>query len=267
VEVFALYVEGLRPGDGARLLRSARRIAASGRTVLLYRAGRTAEGARATASHTATLAGPYAVARALAEEAGVVVADRLADFEDLVRLFCRMRGRRAGGTRLGAVSNAGFECVAVADALAGLTLAQLGPDTRTAIATLLRDARLESVVAPGNPLDTTPLLGDRAFAEAARLVLDDPGVDLGLIGCVPLTPALATLPGDLDRPDSIAHALAALWRASLKPWVAVVDAGPLYDPFASALEAGGVPTFRTADRALALLSVWARQRITPSSAS
>ena len=41
-----------------------------------------------------------------------------------------------------------------------------------------------------------------------------------------------------------------------KPWVAVVDSGQLYDPLARGLEARGVPTFRTADRALAMLNIW-----------
>ena len=44
-----------------------------------------------------------------------------------------------------------------------------------------------------------------------------------------------------------------------KPWVAVVDAGVLYDPLVAWLEAGGVPTFREADRALRLLNIFCGQ--------
>ena len=103
-------------------LRAAREITAGGRTVLLYRAGRTAEGAKASASHTASIAGDYAVTRELARAAGVVVADSLSDFEELVRLFTFLRGKRVEGTRLGAISNAGFECVAFADNLGRFSL-------------------------------------------------------------------------------------------------------------------------------------------------
>jgi hypothetical protein len=37
----------------------------------------------------------------------------------------------------------------------------------------------------------------------------------------------------------------------------VVDAGDVYDPMAALLDSGGVPTFRTADRALRLFNLWA----------
>ena len=81
----------------------AREIVAGGRTVILYRAGRTSAGAAAAASHTASVAGDYAVTRRLAEAAGIVLADTLEDFEDLVRLFVALRRaarpRGAGSAR------------------------------------------------------------------------------------------------------------------------------------------------------------------------
>jgi acyl-CoA synthetase (NDP forming) len=54
--------------------------------------------------------------------------------------------------------------------------------------------------------------------------------------------------------------LAALKRDGGKPWVVVVDAGAIYDPMARALDAAGIPTFRTADRALRLLNVYCAER-------
>ena len=52
VAVAACYVEGFRPLDGQRWLEAAREFTASGRSIVLYRAGRTSEGARASASRT-----------------------------------------------------------------------------------------------------------------------------------------------------------------------------------------------------------------------
>jgi acyl-CoA synthetase (NDP forming) len=57
VRVVAYYVEGFRPGDGLRFLRAAAKLADDDRAVILYRAGRTAAGSAAAASHTASLAG------------------------------------------------------------------------------------------------------------------------------------------------------------------------------------------------------------------
>jgi hypothetical protein len=86
------------------------------------------------------------------------------------------------------------------------------------------------------------------------------------VGCVPATPALTTLPAsaehgeDLRREGSIAQRLIRLRQESPKPWVAVVDAGPLYDPFARELQRNGIPVFRAADRALRLLNLFVEER-------
>jgi acyl-CoA synthetase (NDP forming) len=260
LDVVACYAEAFRPGDGVAFLEAAAEMVRRGRRVILYRAGRTAAGAKATASHTAAVAGDYAVARALATAAGVDVAETLADFVDLVRLHVLLADRPLQGRRLGALSNAGFECVAIADSLGPFTLAALAPETQSALAALLERCGIATIVSVRNPLDATPIMGDAAFAEAAQLVLDDPHVDVGLVGCVPLTGALETLaagPGhreDLTREGSVVSRLVALRRETEKPFVAVIDAGPLYDAAAAALQAGGIPTFRKADRALQLLS-------------
>ena len=97
VKVFAVYVEGFRPLDGLRFAEAARAITQSGRSVVLYRAGRTAAGAAASASHTAAIAGDYAVTRALAREAGALVAETLEEFEEFVRLIARLGDRRPAG--------------------------------------------------------------------------------------------------------------------------------------------------------------------------
>ena len=263
VEVFAVYLEGFRPLDGRRFLEVARRITAAGRTVLLYRAGRTRAGAAAAASHTAAVAGDYAATRRLAEAAGVVVADTLEDFEDLARLFLALRGRRPAGTRLGAMSNAGFECVAIADNLGAFSLADFAPATAAAMVEVLQRARIAEIVGVHDPMDLTPIMDDAGTEEILRLILADPGVDLGIAGLVPLTQAFNSLaPGeahgeDVAREGSIAHRMVRLFRETTKPWVAVVDAGPLYDPMVALMEAGGVPVFRAADRALRLFNRWA----------
>jgi acyl-CoA synthetase (NDP forming) len=268
IEIFAVYVEGFARLDGLAFLRAAREITAGGRIVILYRAGRTTEGARASASHTASIAGDYTVTRELAEAAGVVVAGSLTDFEDLVRLFTMLRGKRADGTRLGAVSNAGFECVAIADTLGRLELPAFDEVTSARLQAIFRSAKIDAVVDVHNPIDLTPMSGDAAYEDVVRAVLDAPGIDVGIVGCVPLTVALNTLPAgaghheDLTRADGIGPRLAAIKDETAKAFVAVVDAGTAYEPLVALLEEHGVPTFGTADTALRLLNVFvaARQR-------
>ena len=266
IDVFAVYVEGFRPLDGLRFLEAARAITSQGRTVVLYRAGRTPAGAQASASHTASIAGDYAVMRALCAQAGVVAAESLDDFEDLVVLFSGLGRRAVSGWRLAAVSNAGFECVAIADSLGRFTLPPFGEEAARSLQAIFVRSRIEKVVDIHNPIDLTPMTGDEAYADTVRALLDDDQYDAVVVGVVPLTAALNTLPPgaghreNVARADGIVARLAALKRDAGKPWVVVVDAGALYDPMARALEAAGIPTFRTADRALRLLNVYCAER-------
>lgn len=258
VRVFACYVEGLRPRDGLRFLRAAHRLTAEGRAVILHRAGRTGRGAEAAVSHTASLAGDYAVTRALAGEAGVLVTDRLDDFDDILRTAALLDGRTVG-PRLAALSNAGFECVTLADGAGSLELGELSEGTRTRLAELVRSQGLEQIVTPRNPMDVTPIFDDRAFVQAAGIMLADEKVDVGVIACVPLTPALHTRPAErLDAEDGILAGLVELSRSTTKAWVAVVDGGPMYDAMADGLAAAGIPVFRRSDRAVAALARYAR---------
>lgn len=260
IDVFACYVEGFKQLDGRRWLRAAAEIAASGRKVVLYRAGRTPAGATASASHTAVVAGDYLVSRELANRAGVLVADSLDEFDDLVRLACLLR-HQATGPRLGAISNAGFECVAVGDNLGRFELARFGRETRRRIGELLHGAEVDRIVDIHNPLDVTPMIGDETFGEIVRTVLGDDGVDVAVVGCVPLTPALETVPRGGEWPEeSVAARLAALRQETSKAWVAVIDGGRLYDPLVEFLEAGGIPVFRDMDRAMRRFERYCRSR-------
>ncbi|MEW5990245.1 MAG: acetate--CoA ligase family protein [Chloroflexota bacterium] len=267
IRVIGVYVEGFAPLDGRRFLAAARTIVARGRTVILYRAGRTAAGASASASHTAAIAGDALVTRRLAEGAGVVVADDLEAFDDLVRTFVRLDRRTVSGRRLGAMSNAGFECVAIADNLARLSLAPFTATTRQRLAAILAGAGIGEVVEVHDPFDLSPMGDDATFAAVAEAILADDGVDVGLVGNVPFTATLQTLPAEAGRaenlaaPEAVAARLVDLWQRTTKAWLAVVDAGPLYDPLAGALDAGGIPVFRTADAALRALGAFVERSL------
>ena len=113
-----------------------------------------------------------------------------------------------------------------------------------------------------NPIDLTPILDDEGYEQIVRAALADPGVDAALVACVPMTGALNTLrpsadhTEDLAREDGVVARLVGLRDAYAKPWVAVVDAGRLYDPMAQRLEDGGLPVFRAVDRAMRLFGMW-----------
>ena len=251
LRVVAAYVEGLAPGDGTAALEAAAEIRARDGVLLWYRAGRTRRGARTAATHTAAIATDDRIAGALASVAGILEAGSLDDFDDLLRLATRFDGRPVGPA-VGVLSNAGFECVAAADALGGMALADLSPATVSRIDTLFHDTGLAGFAGAANPVDLTPIAGDEVFAAAVEPLLDDAGVAVAVIGCVPYSPAVGMLAEDIDRPESLVERLALL-AGHPTPWVAVIDAGRRYDAAAVRLEEAGIPVIRSMDRAVRLL--------------
>ncbi|HHQ49183.1 MAG TPA: CoA-binding protein, partial [Acidobacteria bacterium] len=217
IEVIATYMEGFRRADGLDFARAVRTAVERGKDVVFYKAGRTVEGRSATAGHTASVAGDYAVCEAALREAGAFVASSFDEFSDFLELSVHLRDKEVAGDRLAAMSNAGFESVGMADSIRGerchLTLARFAPGTAARLQELLAANRLDGLVDVKNPFDVTPMATDAAFAALVEAILDDPGTDLVVTGIVPLTPAMQTLPPSdrwkesIEDPGSIARLL------------------------------------------------------------
>jgi acyl-CoA synthetase (NDP forming) len=266
IEVFAVYMEGFQPCDGHVFAAAVKETVALGKDVVFYKAGRTSEGRSATAGHTASVAGDYAVCENAISQAGAFVASDFNEFSDFLRVTLPLRGKRAAGNRLAAVSNAGYESVGMADSIqtngAKLVLPSFGGRTEEALAKILSDNRLDGLVDVKNPFDVTPMAGDTVFTDMIVEVLGDRGIDAAGVGIVPLTPAMQTLaPGEghresINDPGSIAQLLPGAVSGSDTPVVAVIDSGAPFDPLVEALRAGGLPVFRSADRAVRALCKW-----------
>lgn len=261
VQVIACYVEGFKPLDGARFVDLARQLRARGKRVLAFKAGKTVLGAQAAQSHTASLAGDYAVAEALMEGAGVIVARSLDMLEDYTKAFTMLYDRLPRGNRLAVLSNAGFECSSVLDKLYGLVPARLSAETKARLASCL-----PGIAHADNPVDATPMATTRQFVAAAEAMLEDDGVDALLVSPIPVTPALDNLSPDLaggthqeniHSPGSLPSELLALYRKTGKPVAVSVDSGRLYDDFVQVLQRGGIPVWRKIDRASRALSALA----------
>jgi acyl-CoA synthetase (NDP forming) len=271
VEVMAFYVEGFTDGDGLAFCRAVRRAVAAGKDVVFYKAGRTPEGQDATAGHTASVAGDAMVCESCVRQAGAMVADTFTQFENLFLAASLLRGRAVGGNRLATVSGAGYEAVGMADGIRGddfrLSLAELAPATREALAGVLAERGLSALVAVKNPLDITPAADDALHVRAAGILAADPGVDGVILSLDPLSPAMRVLPGaanpdlDLDSPGSVTALLPPLFNSLDKPLVTVAEGGALFDPLAEALTRAGIPVFRNCDRAVAALAKYMEGRL------
>ncbi len=263
VQVISIYVEGFQPYDGRNLLQGAREARAAGKRVILYKTGRTAAGAKAASSHTAAIAGDYAVAEQCFRQAGILVAPDLETFEEWTQVFSLLGGKEVRGNRAGVITNAGFETTVASDRLGILELAEFSPETWER----MKPGLPKGIIDYRNPVDTSPLCDTRGFLECVRAMEADPGVDCLLVSAVPCTPALENLPPGPDHKEnlysdsSFAAGLARIFQETRKPLVAVVDAGEVYDPLVQYLQDKGIPTFRKIDRAMSALSTFVEDRL------
>lgn len=265
VDVIGVYTEGFNDLDGLSLFRNIATVTAAGKDVVFYKAGRTGAGRSAAAGHTAVVAGDYDVCQAAAGQAGGLVTDTFKEFEQLMELCAGLHDKDVRGVRIGAVSNAGFETVGMADAIRGqryrVEMASLSDRSQARLAEALAGHGLGGLINARNPLDLTPMAPEGAYEDAVRVLLEADAVDAVVVGIVPLTSALKTTAGEIEDPGSLVHRLPALFRNTRKPMIAVVDSGPLYDPLVRGLRAGGLPVFRSADQAIRSLGRYLCHRV------
>jgi acetyltransferase len=179
-----LYIENI---THARKFMSAARAAARMKPVVVVKAGRHTEGARAAASHTGALAGSDDVYDAAFQRAGMLrVMDMQALFDAVETLA---RSQPFTGDRLAILTNGGGMGVMATDTLIDKKgrLAELAPETI---------ARLSKVLPPtwscNNPVD---IIGDappERYIDALKALLEEDGVDAVLVLNSPTAVASST---------------------------------------------------------------------------
>lgn len=112
-----MYVEGVK--DGRRFFESLRRAAAR-HPVVVWKGGMTEAGARATFSHTGSLATPAAAWNAMVRQSGAVAVAGLDAMLDAIEMAARCRAMT--GRRMGLVAMTGGQSVVITDTFAGAGL-------------------------------------------------------------------------------------------------------------------------------------------------
>jgi acetyltransferase len=234
--VIAGYFEGV--ADGRRFL-GALRCAAAVKPVVLLKAGRSPEGARAVSSHTGALAGSDRAFDAAVRQAGALRVDTVEELFDVARALAGQPLPR--GRRLMVVTNGGGLGIVSTDAAraAGLTIAPPPDAVRRHLA-----EGLPAAAGLGNPVD---LVGDadaRRYSHALH-ALGSESADLML---VVLTPQAAT------DAASIARTIAGATRGWPIPVVAAFVGGARVAPGVRILEEAGIPCYAFPEPAVKTLA-------------
>ena len=232
-----IYMETI--GDARAFLSAAREVALS-KPIIVIKPGRTAEAAKAAASHTGSLTGSDDVLDAAFRRAGVLRVDKISELFMVSDILAKQP--RPRGPRLSIVTNAGGPGVIATDALigGGGRLSAISPETMEAL-----NAVLPSVWSHDNPID---IIGDAPpdrYAKALEIAAADPESD-GLL--VILTPQAMT------DPTATARALVKYAHIEGKPVLASWMGGEDVSEGAAILREAGIPTFAYPDTACVLFN-------------
>jgi acetyltransferase len=228
-----LYIESIR---AARKFMSAARAAARNKPVIVVKAGRAAEGAKAAASHTGALAGADDVYDAAIRRAGML---RVLTTEDLFGAVETLaRARPVHGDRLAIMTNGGGPGVMATDTLV-LARGRLAALSRQARESL--DALLPATWSHGNPVDIGGDAPVERYVRSLQILFDDPQCDAVL---------LLHCPTAIVPSADIAAALAPVVQRAAKPVFACWLGGDAVREARSIFAAHAIPDYDTPEGAV-----------------
>jgi acetyltransferase len=232
-----IYMETI--GDARAFLSAAREVALH-KPIIVIKPGRTAQAAKAAASHTGSLTGSDDVLDAAFRRAGVLRVDSISELFEVSEILAKQP--RPRGRRLTIVTNAGGPGVIATDALigGGGELAGIGPETMEAL-----NAILPPVWSHNDPIDVIGDAPPELYAKTLDIVAADPGSD-GIL--VILTPQAMT------DPTATARQLTRFARIEGKPILASWMGGVEVAEGAAILRQAGIPTFAYPDTACVLFN-------------
>jgi acetyltransferase len=172
--VILAYLEGV--ADGRKFLAAARRALECAKPIIVWKGGKSRQGIRAAASHTASMTGSYDMYRAAFRECGVIEVHDMEDAAEFAQ--CLLAGRLPKGRNVALIGGSGGSSVVFSDTAdeEGLELPPLADHTMAVV-----QASLPSIGSIHNPIDYTsgnPRRETRAeYARAFEAVLNDPGID------------------------------------------------------------------------------------------
>ncbi len=247
-KVIATYLEGIRGGN--ELVRVARE-AAKTKPIIALKVGKSSAGARATASHTGSLAGDDVIVDAAFRQAGIVRVSNPDELVDMADVFSRCPLPK--GNRVVIMSEGGGDNSIAADNAEkyGMQVLLLGRDTQEKILpVLLAGMPAHNPIDYGGTAEENP----HVITECVKACMEDDDVDgiliTGFFGGFfdIIAPHIAELE------EQTARELVDLVEKYQKPLI--VNTSYARDPIASLdiLKEAGIPVIESSDRASQCMS-------------
>lgn len=243
--VIAFYLEGFGPGEGREFALAAARCP---KPVIVMKAGKSADGSRAVSSHTASIAGDYAVFSSVMRQFGIVEA---VDEYEMVS-FCESLScyQHSIEGRVGIVTaSGGHGAVAVDTCIArGLSVPELSAEVQETIRKRLSKS-VQPIASLSNPLDLTGSAQDDDFVRAASELSSVPDVDVILMLLLPYIPEVTS---------DVGARLSQLYRTGGKPIVAYVPHVEKYRMIIEGFQLNRVPVSNSIEGAIMMANALKR---------
>jgi 3-hydroxypropionyl-CoA synthetase (ADP-forming) len=224
--VIACYVEGF--DQGRKFLETARQVTKE-KPVVIFKAGQSQQGARASISHTGFFGGSHKVCQGAFKQAGLIEVDSMEELLAAAKALALQP--EAQGPRIAMISNGAGTMVQAIDLLEDYDLIMSDLSSQTV-------EKLTEVYPPyylvQNPVDVTGSATSRDYRMGIEALIADPHIDL-------IMPWFVFQDTPLD--EGIVEALADLSRTSSKPILCGAMGGPYTKEMSKAIEARGIPLF------------------------
>jgi acyl-CoA synthetase (NDP forming) len=173
-KVILLYVEDIK--HGREFLRIAKKVTLK-KPIVALKAGRSAAGARAAASHTGAIAGADKIYDAAFEQTGVIRARDMEEFFDAGKVLAMQPP--ALGRIIGVLTDAGGPGIMAVDECEGngLSVKRFSEETLQKFQKLKEEGVLPKFAATSNPVDLTGSVTDDMFKVAADIMFQDSEVN------------------------------------------------------------------------------------------
>lgn len=185
--VILLYVEDIK--SGREFINVACEVTKK-KPIVAIKAGRTAAGARAAASHTGAIAGSDRIYDAVFEQTGIFRAKDMEEFFNVGKALSMQPP--AVGRSVGIITDAGGPGIMAVDEAAskGLAVNRFSEKTVSKFEKLKKDGRLPKFATNFNPVDITGSGTSEMFELASEIVFEDPEINGVILLGLHHTPAL-----------------------------------------------------------------------------
>ncbi|MFX1482079.1 MAG: CoA-binding protein [Promethearchaeota archaeon] len=243
VNVICAYLEGFAPGEGKEFVETCQKYALK-KPVVVLKGGESEAGHRATQSHTSSLAGVQAVAKAAFEQYGIIHAHD----EDEVMAYAKVfsfEPRYMKGSRVGTLTVSGGHGVIASDEAShyGLQMPPFDDNQQLAMKEAMTPA-YQGIASFRNPCDLTGSASDIDYENVLDKMLAFDTIDAALLLLLPYAPGISL---------QIGARVANVAKKHDKTIVAYVPNLEKYEVIIRGFELNGIPVGDTIEEAVQML--------------